>query len=335
MTRWIYSTLALITCATLVSMMGCAVAGDPWAGDEGKSHVVVTIAPLESFVRAVGGDRVAVRCLCTSTGPHHYKPDTRDAHLLSKAQLFLGVGLTLDESFADVMYRTARKPGLPYVKLGEKLPESSLLEMKHECCKHGEEGHTHKHDKWDPHVWLGIPEAIEMVERIRSELTKIDPDGESVYQANATAYTAKLNGVHEEGKKLLAGRPIRRIVSFHEALGYLAKSFDLEIADVIEQGPGDEPTQGHLTDLVKVCSDPKKPIAAITVEPQYAGSSSATIIQRELARVKVTLPLATIDPMETAEVSDLAREGGDWYIERMRQNLASLSKALPAKLAVP
>ena len=333
MARWIYSTLALITGVAFLSVMGCAVAGDPWAGDEGKARVVVTIAPLESFVRAVGGERVAVRCLCTSTGPHHYSPDTRDAHLLSKAHLFLGIGLTLDESFAEVMVRTAHKPSLPYVQLGERLPKESLLEMKHACCRHGEEGHAHHHDKGDPHVWLGIPEAIQMIEMIRSELTKIDPDGESIYQANATAYVAKLHGVHDEGKKLLAGRPVRRIVSFHEALGYLAKSFDLEIADVIEQGPGDEPTQGQLADIVKVCKDPNKPVAAIAVEPQYSGSSSATVIQRELGRVKIAMPLVTIDPMETAEASDLAREGGDWYILRMRKNLESLAEALPAKKA--
>ena len=332
MTRWIY---AGIISAALFSATGCGVATDPWEGDEGKARVVVTIAPLESFVRAVGGDRVAVRCLCTTTGPHHYSPHTGDSRLLGKAELFLGVGLTLDESFADPMHRSARKPTLTYIKLGDKLPESSLLKMKHACCRHGEDGHTHDHGEWDPHVWLGIPQAILIVEQIRDELTKIDRAGEDTYKANAAAYVVKLRGLHEEGKKLLAGRPNLRIVSFHEALGYLADSFGLEIADVIEEGPGDEPTQGHLRDLVKVCKDPKKPVAAITVEPQYSGSSSATIIQRELEGHGVTMPLATIDPMETAEVSDLAREGGDWYIERMRQNLASLGKALPAKKARP
>ena len=230
------------------------------------------------------------------------------------------------------MVRTARKSDLHYVKLGELLPESALLEMTHDCCRHAEEGHAHHHhDKWDPHVWLGIPEAVQIVEQIRDQLTKVDPAGAEVYRANAAAYVVKLRELHEEGKKMLAGRPVRRIVSFHEALGYLAKSFGLEIADVIEQGPGDEPTQGHLRDLVKVCKDPKKPVALIAVEPQYAGSSSATIAQRELARVGVAIPLATIDPMETAEASDLAREGGDWYLIRMRHNLESLAKALPAK----
>ncbi len=331
MTRWIF---AGILGSALFSAAGCGVATDPWEGDEGKARVVVTIAPLESFVRAVGGDRVAVRCLCTTTGPHHYSPHTGDSRLLGKADLFLGVGLTLDESFADGMYRSARKKSLSYVKLGDKLPESSLLKMKHACCRQAD-GHTHDHGEWDPHVWLGIPQAILIVERIRDELTKVDRAGEDTYKANAAAYNVKLRDLHEEGKKLLEDRSNRRIVSFHEALGYLAESFGLEIADVIEQDAGDNPAQGHLRELVKVCKDPKKPVGAITVEPQYSGNSSATIVQSELASQNITMPLVTIDPMETAEVADLAREGGDWYIARMRQNLQSLREALPAKKAHP
>jgi len=219
---------------------------------------------------------------------------------------------------------------VPYVKLGEKLSESDLLALKHECkhegCNHGE---------WDPHVWLGIHQAVKMVEQIRDQLATIDPSGKAEYEKNAAAYVAKLGALHQEGRNLLGGRPVRRIVSFHEALGYLAASFDLEIADVIEQGPGDEPTQGHLRDLVKVCKDPKKPVAAIAVEPQYSESSSAALIQKELAREDISMPLVTIDPLETADVSDLARHGGDWYLIRVRKNLESLGKALPEKKAAP
>jgi zinc transport system substrate-binding protein len=328
MIRW---TCAVILGATLILAVGCGTPDDPWTGDEGKARVVVTIAPLESFVRAVGGDRVAVRCLCTTTGPHHYQPDTRDARLLRRADLFLAVGLTLDETFANAMVRMARKPDLRYVELGETLPKESRLEMTHECCKNAEPGHAHQHGKWDPHVWLGTAQAVLLVEQIRDQLTEIDAPGKEGYAANAAAYVAKLHAFQTDGKKLLDGRSNRRIISFHEALGYLAKSFDLEIAAVIEQGPGDEPTAKDIKAIIQVCKDRDKPVAAIAVEPQYPGSSSAKIIQNDLKRQGIAIPLVSIDPLETAEASDLAREGGDWYLNRMRQNLDSLAKALPAK----
>jgi len=322
---------AILLASVPMFLAGCDSGSDPWEGHEGATRVVVTIAPLQSFVQAVGGDRVAVRCLCTTNGPHNYRPDTRDARVLGKADLLLAIGLTLDESFAEPMLRMARRKDMPYVKLGEQLPESALLEMKHACCKHGEHGHTHHHDKWDPHLWLGIPQAIRLVELIRDELTRIDAAGAESYRLNTTAYVAKLTTLHNNGKAAIAACAVRRIVSFHAALEYMASSFGFEIADVIEEGPGDEPTPGHLTDLVKVCSDPNKPVGAISVEPQYPSSSSATIVQRELKQKKITVPLVMIDPLETADPRELAREGGNWYVERMRLNIEALNQALVAK----
>src|SRR4051812_46099886 len=103
---------SVIMAGILAIMSGCATYDDSWKDDEGKTRVVVTIAPLESFVRAVGGDRVAVKCLCTTTGPHNYKPDTRDARVMGKADLVLAVGLTLDDHFADPMVKMVRRKDL-------------------------------------------------------------------------------------------------------------------------------------------------------------------------------------------------------------------------------
>jgi ABC-type Zn uptake system ZnuABC Zn-binding protein ZnuA len=327
--------LCLATAGVLAlawGLVGCGQAVDPWKDVAGSPRVVVTIAPLYSLVRGVAGDRAAIQCLCTTTGPHHYHLDTRDARILAKADLFLAVGLRLDDNFADGMRSVARRPDLPYVKLGTKLPESSLLEMKHEH-KHGDgdddHGHEHHHGKWDPHVWLGVPEVIAMVETIRDELCKVDPGHASEYGNNASAYVARLKKVQQDGKKLLAEKTVRRIISFHEALAYFARSFDLEIADVIEVAPGAEPAANHLAKIVKLCQKPGEPIGAIAVEPQYPKSTSAGTVQKELQARGVKVPLVEIDPMETANVADLEKEGAGWYEARMRKNLEALAKALP------
>lgn len=313
----------------LVALAGCGRAIDPWQGDTGTPRVVVTIPPLYAFVRAVGGDRVAIRSLCTATGPHHYQLDTKDARLLTKADLLLAVGLRLDDPFADPMRPMAQRPDLPYVKLGQRLAEKKmLLELKHSHEHGGDDEHHHHHGKWDPHVWLGIPAVIEMVGGIRDELARIDPDHADEYRANAAAYVEKLRALRADGLRQLEDARTRRIISFHEALGYLAASFDLEIADVIEQGPGDEPTGAHLAKLVRRCQDPDSPIGAITVEPQYPKSSSAAIVQRELRSKGLDVPLVEIDPLETADPDALREEGAGWYEARLRRNLQALAKAL-------
>jgi hypothetical protein len=43
----------------------------------------------------------------------------------------------------------------------------------------------------------------------------------------------------------------------------------------------------------------------------------------------VTIPLVSIDPLETAERNELKNEGAAWYEARVRQNLEALAKELP------
>jgi ABC-type Zn uptake system ZnuABC Zn-binding protein ZnuA len=312
-------------------MIGCSQAVDPWAEEEGHKRIVVTIAPLHSFVRAVAGDRVAVKCLCTTTGPHHYQIDTHDARVLKKADLLLAVGLQLD-NFADVLRAQAGAVNLRYIKLGQRLPTRSLLEFKHGHShdhSHGDHDHSHSHGKWDPHIWLGLPEVIVMVGVIRDELCELDGEYADTYRKNADAYIGRLKKLHEAGKKLLADKKVKRIITFHEALAYLARTFDLEIADVIELHPGADPSAVHLANIVKQCSDPNKPIGAITVEPQYPTTTSAAKVQAELRRKGINVQLVEIDPLETAEVAELKKERGDWYETRMHKNLKALASTLP------
>lgn len=317
--------IAAVALGMTWSLLGCGKATDPWEEEPGSPRVVVTIAPLYSLVRGVAGDRAAIKCLCTSTGPHHYQLDTRDARVLTRADLFLAIGLRLDDSFADGMRSVARRPDLRYIKLGNKLPTKSLLVLKHEH-KHGEGEHAHSHGKWDPHVWLGIPEVIAMTEAIQEELAQVDPEHAQQYRENAQQMIERLRKLHQQGKNLLADRKVRRIISFHEALGYFARSFDLEIADVIETGPGDEPSAAHLRSIVHLCRDDSKPIGAIAVEPQYPRSTSAEIVRKEL---KGKIPLVEIDPLETADLHELKKEGATWFETRMRKNVEALASTLP------
>src|SRR5262249_49667357 len=153
-------------------------APDPWGGAP-PPRVVVTFPPLYSFVKGVGGNHVTVRCMCTTTGPHHYEESALDHQLVRDADLLFALGLTLDEKFADTLAKDGRANRFHYVKLGESLPKALLLPMEHhEEHAKGKEGkdekeeHEHEHGEHDPHVWLGIPQAIAMTELIRDELKK-------------------------------------------------------------------------------------------------------------------------------------------------------------------
>jgi len=305
---------------------GCSSGKGPWEGQPGSVRVVVTIPPLYSLVKAVGGDRVAVKCLCTTTGPHHFNADTRDVAMFRQANLFLAVGLQLDDVFADQLHALARRRDLPFVKLGTRLPASPGLIGSTGEHVHAD-GARHKTGKYDPHVWLGLPEMIALTDVVRDELTAVDKDGEATYKQRAEETRGRLTKLYEEGKALLKNKKNKRLVTSHEALGYFARAFGLTIADTVQPWPGEAPTGKHLEELVKLCSDKSNPVGAITVEPQYKGSNAPRVLRDAIKGVDV--PLVQIDTMETADEAALTSQGAAWYEERMRQNIKDLADALP------
>jgi len=321
--------LVLILIALASALPGCAKSTNAWQTHGGSPRIVVTIPALDNFVRNVAGKDVGVICLCTDKGPHHYEYNPQDAMILREADLFFAIGLTLDDKFADQMQVESHNARLHYVKLGERLPEKLKLKgEEHEDGKdEAKHEHDHEHGEYDPHVWLGIEQAKAMVETIRGELKRVDAAHAEDYEKNAAAYLASLEKLHAYGKDKLKNKKNRKIIAFHESLGYFAKSFDLNIVDAIEVTPGQEPSPTHLKELVEKARNNE--VRVLAVEPQYP-KASADVVKKEVKK----LNFAIIDPLETAQPKELTDDhkelkNQDWYEKKMRQNLDALAKELP------
>jgi ABC-type Zn uptake system ZnuABC Zn-binding protein ZnuA len=309
----------------VVALEGCSLAVDPWQGEQGSPRVVVTIAPLYSFVKAVGGPNIPVRCLCLTTGPHHYQADSADSRLLAHADVFFAVGLTL-EQFSDRMQAQSGNAHLLYVKLGEELPPDLKRELP-EPIQHGD----HAHIGFDPHVWLGIDQSRRLVEEIAKTLSRADPANAETYRANAVAYGKRLEELQAEGKKLLATKN-RRLITHHDSLHYFASSFGLEVVGVLQKGPGDEPDGRDFADLEQLIVRANKdgrPVQVIAVEPQFPQRTAEILQGLVKDKHHLTLNLVEVDPLETADRDRLLSDGAQWYEKRIQANLNALAAGLP------
>ncbi len=307
---------------------GCGTHEEVWPARTGP-RVVVTFGPLASFVKAVAGPHASVICLCTTTGPHDYQYNVNDIIALRDADLFLANGLGLDEHFATKLNVNVNRPNLPYIKLGDNLPKSLLKELRHDEDEKDEKGHDeHKHGEYDPHVWLGIPQVKKMVEQIRDALkaTEHGRAHAADYDANAKKYLEELDALHKKGQEMLAGKKLK-LVTFHESLGYFADpkfGYGIQIVDVIENGPGDEPNSTRMEALVNLCK--KEKVKYIAVEPQYPKTTAATVLNKALEAEKQEVKLIEIDPLETAEPNDL---DATWYVRKVTENLDILGGLKP------
>jgi zinc transport system substrate-binding protein len=307
-----------------VWFVGCSRAPDPWESKP-TPHVLVSVPPLYSFAKSVAGNHGDVKCLCTENGPHHFDYSQTDLFILRGATRYFTIGLNLDDKFSDKMMKATETSADKQIELGEKLPKNLQLAAGHEHDEKEGKKDEHDHGDIDPHVWLGTPQAIQMVEMIRDELKKADPANAADYDKNAAAYVKELKKLHEDGLALLKGKTNKKIISFHESLGYFAKEFGIDIVDVIEDIPSSEPDISKIRKLVNECKE--KDVRVIAVEPQYPTSTSAAALLKELKDAgKTDVQLVEIDPLETAAAKDLA---ADLYIKTMRMNLENLAKSLP------
>jgi zinc transport system substrate-binding protein len=305
----------------LVGQFGCHKAPNPWDGIEGGNiKVLVSFPPLYCFTKGVADKDAKVMSLLVAVGPHEHQAGADDAHIAGGADLFLVNGLQLDDFVTAVANASGNKK-IKIVKIAdEALPKTSRLKMHEED---GGDHAGHKHGEWDPHVWLGIEQAILMVQKICTTLKDTDAAHAADYDKRAAAYIEKLKQLQADGKKMLEGKKNRKIVASHESLAYFCKSFDLEVVGAIMPMAGVEPDAAQLAKLEGLCKEHN--VRVVAIEPQYSRKDAETLL-RALEKKGHKLVIVEIDPMETAPPDQLV--DGDYYFRVMRRNLENLAKTL-------
>jgi len=265
-------------------------------------EVVVTIPPLADWVQQVGGERVRVTTLLTpGTSPHTFEPSPAEMRKISTAQLFVQVGLGLDDWGARLAKVANGK--VRVLSLGEYLRERKLLPdidelnsgtveiLNHAHASH-ESDHTHGH--YDPHFWLDPHLAQQCVEEIRNQLKTIDATGVAEYDANCQRYVSKLATLDRELREELRGCTGKGMVNYHNAFAYFARRYGLRIAGVIEEYAGKTPSERYLRELTREVK--KRGVSVIFAEPQFNPRLAEILATEAGARVETLDPLGSGKP---------------------------------------
>lgn len=309
------------------ALAGCTRPPDAWKeAKPGQKRVLVSFPPLYSLTQAVAGDDAYVLTLLTGTGPHDYQYSSQDALKFRAADLVIVNGLELDEHFVDKLKRSSGNKNVPMFRVGDALPKELLRPME-ECDHHDHAGHKHHHGEFDPHVWLGPPQAIVVVEKIADKLAELDPEHASGYRQRAEKIVGELKKLHEEGLAALKGKQGKNILTMHESMRYFADAFQLNVVGSIQAQAGLDPDAARLAKLEKQSREQN--VAAIAYEPQFP-KAQAEVLQRQLAKRGLDVKLFEFDPLETAQ-TEFGRPNPDpnYFLTKMRQNIDNLVKALP------
>ncbi|MGL4402065.1 MAG: metal ABC transporter substrate-binding protein [Luteolibacter sp.] len=193
-------------------LVGCGEAKKQ--ADSGKKKVVTSFTILADMAREVAGDAAVVESI-TKPGAeiHGYEPTPKDIVKAQSADLVLWNGMNLELWFEKFF---ANVKDVPSAVLTEGIPPVGISEGPYT-------------GKPNPHAWMSPANAVIYVENIRRALVKMDPQNEALYNANATAYAAKIKALDEPVRKKLAEIPEtkRWLVSSEGAFSYLCENYGL------------------------------------------------------------------------------------------------------------
>ncbi|WP_110208893.1 anchored repeat ABC transporter, substrate-binding protein [Nocardioides daejeonensis] len=175
----------------------------------------------------------------------------------------------------------------------------------------------HVHGEIDPHLWQNVRNAMSYVQLIRDTLIAADPGSANTYVANAAAYLDELERTDDYVRETIAAIPQahRYLITTHDAFGYLAHAYDVQVAGFIVPNPAVEPSLADRRKLAETIRTLEVP--AVFLEPNLrARASTLTEVAREAGIDVCTIYGDTFD----ADVTD--------YVQMMRFNADSLHACL-------
>jgi ABC-type Zn uptake system ZnuABC Zn-binding protein ZnuA len=253
--------------AGFVAALLCPVSAVEARADGVK--VAATIFPLYDIARQVAGPVAdVVLILPPGASPHIFEPTPAGVRSLAGVRALFVVGHGLDAWAA----RLAHGAGV-----------SRLVQVDAGIALRRVDGAV------DPHYWLSAPNAKTIAGVVAAELERLAPGRRQELQRSLADYRARLDAADAEVRRLLADLPSRRIATVHEAFGYFADAYGLEVAAVFEPYPGLEPSPRFVVEF-------QKRIRAAGVRVLFTEPQLSVDALRPIAR-DLGVALAVLDPL--------------------------------------
>jgi ABC-type Zn uptake system ZnuABC Zn-binding protein ZnuA len=214
-----------------------------------KVKVVATIEDLADITRAIGGDRVEVTTIARGRENLH-RVSTRPSHLvaMSRADLFVQVGLSLESAFAPALLENSRNEKIQPGKPGFVNCSDGWAALDVPASVSRKAGDVHP--QGNPHMNLDPRGGLQMATRIAKALYEIDPRSKDAYLSRLDEYVKRLGEAAERWKLIGAQWKGKKLVVYHQEYNYFAAAYGIEIVGTIEERPGIPPTPNHLAELV-------------------------------------------------------------------------------------
>lgn len=249
-------------------------------------RVVTTLPDLADIAGEIGGERVSVQSLYKGKENTHAL-SLKPSHIVavSKADLFIQVGLSLEVSFVPALLQGARneriQPGARgFVSMSEGW---QALDVPAEVSRKAGDVHPHG----NPHMNIDPRAGEFMADRILAGLVAVDQAGESSYRARHADYVERVRAAKARWDALGKTWQGKKVVVYHQEYDYLIASYDLRLLGKIEPKPGIPPTPNHVAELI---STMKREHAAAILTAIWSNNATVERIAEKTGAKVVELP---------------------------------------------
>ena len=232
-----------VFCALAVAaVFGAGGCGGSVATADGALDVVAAESFLADVAQNVAGDRFEVRSLVPlETDPHSFEPTPRDLGEVAAADLVIVNGGGLEGPLLKMLENAGGEATLVDASSGLKSRSPQPGEPPLESSE------------TDPHFWLDPVLVKTYATTIRDAFKKADPAGAATYDANAAAYSKRLDELDAWIRSQVETVPAadRLLVMNHASHGYYADAYGFSVVGTVIPGvgSGETPTAKQLSDL--------------------------------------------------------------------------------------
>lgn len=215
MRKWHSALYATSSIALLLT--ACAGASSRGA-NEGKTSVVVSVAPELFFVEAIGGDSVTVECLMPSgTDPETFEPGVTGIRNVASSDIYLSTGVLPFEE--KLLSNIDEKVAVYNVSKG--------IDLIYGTHSHHSESSSDAEGLPDPHIWSSVENARIIADNVRDALTAARPSSAGYFRERHRSLTKKLDSLDRSFTKRLEPLEGQSFVVMHPSLSYFARDYKL------------------------------------------------------------------------------------------------------------
>lgn len=269
------------------------------------ADLVASFYPHYDILKNISKDKLKVDLVVPfGCEVHDFTPTPKDIEMINKSKLFVYASDKIDVWVKDLI-----NTNINYVNLSNEV----TIEFSDDIGA-------------SVHFWTDTLVFVDMIDILKDEIIKIDPENADFYTENANNYKTEILALHDELVSFLNETTHEKVIYFagHDALGGFSHRYNIKINSLIEHfSPEAEQTIRQIENIISALRETNTEYLFIE---ELTTPRVAETIRRELQKDNLDVTLLELHGYHNISLNEGKR--GVTYADLLRQNIKHIKQAI-------